>query len=41
VPYLSHRALHPRVLGTDLNLSDEHLHLLMTHELSDWAQKNS
>jgi flagellar biosynthesis protein FlhF len=41
VPYLSHRALHPRVLGTDLSFPDEHLHLLMTDELSHWAQKNT
>lgn len=40
VPYLSHRALHPRVLGTDLNFPDEHLHLLMTDELSRWTQRN-
>jgi flagellar biosynthesis protein FlhF len=41
VPYLSHRALHPRTLGSDLNLSDEHIHLLMTHELSLWAQQRT
>jgi flagellar biosynthesis protein FlhF len=41
VPYLSHRALHPRTLGADLNLPDEHIHLLMTHELSQWAQQHT
>lgn len=41
VPYLSHRALHPRVLGVDLNIPDEHIHLLMTDQLSNWAKQNS
>lgn len=41
VPYLSHRALHPRVLGADLNIPDEHIHLLMTDQLSNWAQQHS
>lgn len=40
VPYLSHRALHPRVLGADLNIPDEHIHLLMTDQLSNWGQQH-
>ena len=40
VPYLSHRALHPRMLGADLNIPDEHIHLLMTDQLSNWAQQH-
>ena len=35
-PYLSHRALHPRRLGEAVEVLDEHVHLLMTDQLSQW-----
>ena len=35
--YLSHRALHPRALGQDLSVADEHLPVLLADELSRWT----
>lgn len=37
VPYLVHRALHPRALGESLQLQDQHVPALMADELSAWA----
>jgi flagellar biosynthesis protein FlhF len=36
LPYLSHRALHPRALGDDLSLGNEQLPALMADQLSQW-----
>ena len=36
-PYLSHRALHPRRLGDAVEVLDEHVHLLMADQLSQWS----
>ena len=36
LPYLSHRALHPRALGDDLSLGDDQLPALMADQLSQW-----
>ncbi len=35
-PYLSHRSLHPRRLGGAVEVLDEHVHLLMADQLSQW-----
>ena len=37
LPYLSHRALHPRALGEGLSPSDDQLPVLMADELSRWT----
>ena len=36
LPYLCHRALHPRALGEDMALSDGQLPALMADQLSQW-----
>jgi flagellar biosynthesis protein FlhF len=36
LPYLSHRALHPRTLGDDMALGDHQLPALMADQLSQW-----
>jgi flagellar biosynthesis protein FlhF len=36
LPYLSHRALHPRVLGEDMSLGNDQLPALMADQLSQW-----
>jgi len=36
VAYLTHRALHPRVIGSSMTIADEHFHLLLTDQLSNW-----
>lgn len=40
VPYLCHRALHPRSLGQDMSVQDGHIPLLLADQLSHWAARN-
>jgi flagellar biosynthesis protein FlhF len=35
--YLLHRALHPRAIGQDLQVRDEHVAALMSDQLSNWS----
>jgi len=37
LPYLSHRAIHPRALGSQMTLADNQLPALMADQLSQWA----
>lgn len=37
LPYLSHRAIHPRALGSQMALADAQLPALMADQLSQWA----
>lgn len=39
VAYLVYRALHPRALGENLQLQDQHVPALMADELSSWAMR--
>jgi flagellar biosynthesis protein FlhF len=40
IPYLAHRAMHPRHLGTNLNVNDDQVPALMADYLNDWTKKN-
>ena len=40
IPYLAHRAMHPRHLGSNLNVNDDQVPALMADYLNDWTKKN-
>jgi flagellar biosynthesis protein FlhF len=40
IPYLAHRAMHPRHLGNNLNVNDDQVPALMADHLNDWTKKN-
>lgn len=40
IPYLAHRAMHPRHLGNNLNINDDQVPALMADHINDWTKKN-